>query len=147
MEYYISSFQKISKDLWLLYLSLNLFPVLVSVKYIEQELKYFHVNWMNQHETETKAMIASEFVCRVSWCQVTPVTQQCCHSPLQIILHLHPFQVTCCNVLRLESEKMCNGLLKLEQPTACEGTSSTTGWWPESLFSSEAGNQYLLVAK
>jgi len=33
----------LSKDLWLLYLSLNPFHVLVSGQYIEQKLKYFHV--------------------------------------------------------------------------------------------------------
>lgn len=137
----------LSKDLWLLYLPLNLFPVLVSGKYIEQELKYFHVSWRHQHETESKTMIASTFVCRVSRCQETPVMQQCCHSPLQRILHMHPFQATCCKDLSLEPEKMCNGLIKLEQPITCEGTSGTAGWWPESLSGSEAGSQYLLVTE
>lgn len=34
---------------------------------------------------------------------------------------------------------------KLEQPLICEAISSTAGWWPKSLSSSEASNQHLDV--
>lgn len=92
-------------------------------------------------------MIALNFFCRMSWCRETPVTQQHCHTLLQGVLHVHPFQATYCKDLTLETEKICNGLIKLEQPITCEGTGRTAGWWPESLSSSEAGSQYLLVTE
>lgn len=123
----------LSEDLLLLYFSFNLFPFLVSGKYVKQELKYFCVSWRHQHETESKTMIAS----------LLPGHS---YNPATLSL-IFPENTPCSPFLsqllqgsQLRVRENVQWPPKLEQPLICEGISSTAGWWPESLSSLEADN-------